>query len=65
MNILDKTGKQDFSIFNLPYICFSVFWLVDTERDRGDRPGIGIEYDRRRLGGEVAREDGLWCEDCL
>lgn len=63
-DILDKTGKQDFPLFNLPCIGFFIEF-VNTRSDGSDRPRIGIEYDRGRLRAEVAREDGLRCEDGL
>lgn len=63
-DVLDKTGKQDFPLFNLPCIGFFIEF-VNTRSDGSDRPRIGIEYDRGRLRAEVAREDGLRCEDGL
>lgn len=63
-DVLDKTGKQDFPLFNLP--CIGVFIeFVNTRSDGSDHPRIGIEYDRGGLRAEVAREDGLRCEDGL
>lgn len=64
MDVLDKTGKQDFPLFNLPYVGFFIEF-VNTRSDGSDHPRIGIEYDSGGLSAEIAREDGLRCEDGL
>lgn len=38
---------------------------MNTRSDGSDHPRIGIEYDSGGLRAEVAREDGLRCEDGL
>lgn len=64
MHVLDKTGKQDFSLLDFPHIGFS-FTSVNTRSDRSNDPRIGIEYDSGSLRAEAVRKDGLGCEDRL